>query len=90
MKATFDIPEELHRKVKAKSALEGRPVREVVIELFRQWVGEAPPPESSKKPAKSAYDAMKHLCGALDSGVTDLASNPAYLEGLGQDSLGHR
>jgi len=41
MKATIDIPEELHRKVKAKSALEGRSVREVTVQLFRQWVGEA-------------------------------------------------
>jgi hypothetical protein len=38
MKATIDVPDELYRKVKAKSALLGKPVREVTIELFRQWV----------------------------------------------------
>jgi hypothetical protein len=37
MKATIEIPDELYRKVKAKSALEGRPVREVAIALFRSW-----------------------------------------------------
>lgn len=43
MKATVEIPDDLYRKVKAKSALEGRPVREVVVGLFRGWVGEAEP-----------------------------------------------
>lgn len=38
MKATIDIPEDLYRQVKAKSALEGRAVREVAISLFRSWV----------------------------------------------------
>ena len=40
MKATIDIPDDLYRRVKAKSALEGRPVRSVAIELFQQWLGE--------------------------------------------------
>jgi len=38
MKATVDIPDDLYRQVKAKSALHGRPVREVTVELFRQWI----------------------------------------------------
>jgi hypothetical protein len=40
MKATIDIPDELYRRVKAKSALAGRPVREVAIELFQRWLDE--------------------------------------------------
>ncbi len=40
MKATIEVPDELYRWVKAKSALEGRPVREVAIHLFRRWVEE--------------------------------------------------
>ncbi len=35
----MEIPDELYRQVKAKSALEGRPVREVTVELFRRYVG---------------------------------------------------
>lgn len=42
MKATIDIPDDLYRKVKAKSALESRPAREVAIELSRNWIGESP------------------------------------------------
>jgi hypothetical protein len=41
MKVTVDIPDDLYREVKAKSALEGRPVREVTVELFEGYVGRA-------------------------------------------------
>ncbi len=40
MKATIEIPDELYRQVKAKSALEGRAIREVTIELYQAWVTE--------------------------------------------------
>ena len=38
MKATIEIPDELYRQVKEKSALEGRAVREVTEELFRLYL----------------------------------------------------
>lgn len=38
----MEIPDELYRQVKAKSALEGRPVREVAVEMFRRYVGLEP------------------------------------------------
>lgn len=38
MKATIEIPDELYRRVKAKSALEGLAVREVATTLFYSWV----------------------------------------------------
>ena len=52
MKATIDIPEELFRQVKAKSALEGRAIREVTAELFRSYLGQTPsePGERSSSP----------------------------------------
>ena len=40
MKATIDVPDDLYRRVKAKSALEGRAVREVTIELYQRWLRE--------------------------------------------------
>jgi hypothetical protein len=43
MKATIDIPDDLYRKVKAKSALEGRPIRAVAIELFQSWLDQDVP-----------------------------------------------
>ena len=41
MKATIEIPDDLYRRVKAKSAMEGKPVRNVVMHLFQGWLGEA-------------------------------------------------
>lgn len=44
MKATLDIPDELYRRVKARSAMEGRPVRAVAVDLFQKWLDEKPEP----------------------------------------------
>lgn len=59
MKATLDIPDELYRQVKAKSALEGRPIREVAIELFHGWLEgpqeRAKPEGRSKRESKQGY-----------------------------------
>ena len=41
MKATLDLPDELYRRVKARSAMEGRPVRSIAMQLFQDWL-EAP------------------------------------------------
>lgn len=89
MKATIDVPDDLYRRVKARSALEGRSVRDVALELFKRWLGEAGPGvDQSRIP--SFHDVAKAYCGKVESGVTDLATNPKYLEDFGRDSLGHR
>jgi hypothetical protein len=41
MKATLDIPDDLYRQVKARSALEGRSLRSVAIQLFQTWLDAA-------------------------------------------------
>lgn len=38
MKATIDIPEDLYRRVKAKSAMQALTVREVTVSLYRTWL----------------------------------------------------
>jgi hypothetical protein len=48
MKATLDIPDTLYRQVKAKSALEGSPIRLVAINLFSAWVNAVPTGELKK------------------------------------------
>lgn len=60
MKATIDVPDDLYRQVKAKSALEGRPVREVAIDLFRQYVGGSASPNEAEE---SVVDKAKRLFG---------------------------
>lgn len=54
MKATIDIPDELYRQVKSKSALRGQAVREVAIQLFQGWVLQADEPveETAIPPGK--------------------------------------
>jgi hypothetical protein len=54
MKATLEIPDVLYRRVKAKSAMAGRPVREVAIRLFSDWVDEPieTVPAHSEEPQK--------------------------------------
>jgi len=42
MKATIDIPDDLYRRIKAKSALQGRPIRAVAVELFQRWLDDEP------------------------------------------------
>jgi len=52
MKATMDIPDDLYRQVKAKSALEGVTVREVAVAFFTTWVGDAPTHPVARRDAK--------------------------------------
>lgn len=41
MKTSIDLPDDLYRLVKSKSALEGKAVREVATALFSAWVADA-------------------------------------------------
>lgn len=81
MKATIEIPDDLYRKVQAKSEQQGRPLGDVAVELFDAWVSESGRHETAR-PSVGAL--MADVCGSIDSGVTDLSTNPAHLEGLGR------
>jgi hypothetical protein len=59
MKATLDIPDDLYRRVKARSAMEGRPLRSVAVQLFQNWLEglpttEEPPVATELTPAELA------------------------------------
>ena len=47
-KTTITLPEELHRRVKAKAALQGTTITAVLKELLEKWV-EDDPLEAEKK-----------------------------------------
>ena len=49
MKATIDIPDDLYRRVKAKSAMQAQTVREVTVTLYRHWL-ESPQVLGGQKP----------------------------------------
>lgn len=63
MKATIDVPDDLYRQVKAKSALEGRAVREVAIELFRGYVGREAAAAAAAREPSLAEEAARVLGG---------------------------
>ncbi len=64
MKATIDIPDELYRQVKAKSALRGQAVREVAVHLFQGWILQADDPASDKASAPDAQQVPVWFGGA--------------------------
>lgn len=63
MKATIDIPDDLYRRVKAKSALQGQPVREIVMHLFLDWI-EEPDDKRDRAVVKDAELAAPAWFGA--------------------------
>jgi predicted DNA-binding protein len=42
-KTTIRLPEDLHRRVKAKAALQGTTITAVLQEVLERWVQEDPP-----------------------------------------------
>lgn len=89
MKVTIDIPDDLYRKVKAKTAEQGRKIREVTIELFQSWLTASQASQDAEEQKRLRTRMMQHV-GCFDSGLNDLGSNPQHLEGLGEASLGRR
>lgn len=83
MKATIEVPDDLYRLVKAKSALEGRAVRAVAVELFQRYVEEGlepgiaahaaiedePAPEWFGALRRTAKQVARHDMGAIRESV---------------------
>ena len=81
MKATIDVPDELYRRVKARSALLGRAVREVTIELYQRWLEEAP----ASTPAQSPEQWLDEWLRLGDSLLRDAPDGPTATEILAAD-----
>ncbi|MBV8745806.1 MAG: hypothetical protein JO134_12280 [Xanthobacteraceae bacterium] len=86
MKTTIEVPDDLYRRAKAEAALRGRKLKDLVEEGLRLVL------EPSRKTPRppSLAGLMKRARGSIDSGVTDLASNPKHLAGFGRDDRRHR
>lgn len=69
MKATIDIPDELYRQVKARSALQGRAVREVTVELYERWL--------ASETTTAAPDPQRWLKDWLHDADTAVRAAPA-------------
>ncbi len=78
MKTTIEVSDDLYRRAKAEAALRGRKLTDLVAEGLR-LVLETP----REKPGRRSLAAMmKSARGTVDSGVSDLASNPKHLADL--------
>ena len=85
MKTTVEVPDDLYRRAKAEAALRGRKLKDLIEEGLR-LVLEA---RRNTRRNRSLAELMKRAQGVIDSGVSDLASNPEHLKGFGRDA-GHR
>ena len=81
MKATIEIPDELCRRVKAKSALLGKPVREVTAELYRRWLDE----QSDNREAPTAEAWLQGWLEQADGAIAGAPAGPTARAVLGED-----
>jgi len=81
MKATINIPDELYRRVKARSALLGLAIREVTIELYQRWLGDAP----ASTPAQTPEQWLDEWLLLGDSLLRDAPDGPTASEILAAD-----
>jgi hypothetical protein len=81
MKTTVEVPDELFRRVKAEAALRGKPMKDLVEEGLRLMLDKS----ARAGEGPTVGDLMKDYIGIVDSGVTDLSTNPKYMEGFGED-----
>lgn len=81
MKTTIELPDALYRRAKA-AALRGRKLKDLAEEGLRMVVdGSA---EHRRK--HTLAELMKGARGLIDSGVSDLASNPWHMAGFGREA----
>ncbi len=81
MKATIDIPDELYYRVKARSALLGRTVREVTTELYRHWLGDVP----AETTARSSAEWLDEWVALGDRSLQDAPEGPTATEIVAAD-----
>ena len=86
MKTTVEMPDELYRQAKAEAALRGRKLKDFVEEGLRLVLQR---PRKTRKPPSLA-GLTKRARGIINSGISDLGSNPKHLAGFGRDDRRHR
>lgn len=84
MKTTIDLPDELYRRVKAKSALEGKTVREVATSLFQQWA-DGTVPRGETPTARAEADAWLAEWERMATELGKAAPGGGVVEQLLQD-----
>jgi len=84
MKTTVDLPDDLLRRAKARAAMQGKKLRELMQDGLERVLNESEP--RLDPPARpSAFDLMRDGCGIVNSGIGDLSCNPKHLEDFGRE-----
>lgn len=81
MKTTVELSDELFRRAKAEAALRGRKFKDLIEEGLRLVLET---PRHGKRARPSLDELMKPGRGVVDSGITDLGSNPKHLKDFGR------
>jgi len=85
MKTTIEVSDDLYRRAKSEAALRGRKLKDLVEEGLR-LVLETP----RRSRHHSLAELMKRARGTVDSGLTDLASNPEHFKTFGRHASRYR
>jgi hypothetical protein len=86
MKTTIEVPDELYRRAKAEAALRGRKLRDLIEDGLRMVLDG----QNKTRRPPSLAGLTKRARGMIDSGVSDLGSNPRHLKGFGLDDRSNR
>jgi hypothetical protein len=82
---TIELTTDLAARLAAASERQKvSPAQIVQVALDKALREQAALPNETAPLQPSALDALHDLVGCFDSGVTDLATNPKYMEGFGQ------
>jgi hypothetical protein len=76
---TCKLPEKLAAQLDSLARAERRSKSAVVREALEDRLK-----AKRRRGSVSGYDLVKHLCGSLKGGPTDLATNPAHMKGFGE------
>lgn len=80
---TIELSDALAARLAAASERHHVPPAQIVQEALELTLPDEAPEEPPTKD-ESLAERMKDLIGCFDSGVSDLSTNPKYMEGFGQ------
>jgi hypothetical protein len=76
---TCKLPEKLAAQLDTQARVERRSKSALVREALEQRLK-----ARRRRAPVTAYDLVKHLCGSLKGGPSDLATNPKHMKGFGE------
>jgi hypothetical protein len=76
---TCKVPEKLAAQLDALARSERRSKSSLVREALEERVK-----AKRRRGSAAAFDLVKHLCGSLKGGPSDLATNPEHMKGFGE------